>query len=167
VKYIKLYEARRAAANSSHFSYSVNHSTYNVASADYYWDYNKCLHKAIQLLNDGHTSNLEIFKSGYHSTTQEEYLVKWWGLGHYWHNTAMKNAETGDFSLFKKYLYGIEEFFNERNTKILINRILSNPNSFTIFNKIKKNYPNLWHKFTEVNNEIDKASNMGGMGFDD
>ncbi len=173
MKYIKLYEARQRLANSDNFSYAVHHSTSNIASCDYYWDYSKAYNRAIELIKNGKTSNLSIFKRGYYSSSQEEYLVKWWGSGsNYWYNRSMGDIENGDFELINKYIYGIDAFLSKDNINAIINRILSTDsviinNSYKVFNKIKKDYPNIWGKFKEVNHNIDSSADMGGMGFSD
>ena len=49
MKYIKLYEGRKAA-NSTYNNYSVHHETDNMASADYFWDLNKAISRAYELI---------------------------------------------------------------------------------------------------------------------
>lgn len=58
------------------------------------------LKKANQFVSDTIKNNkklqhIEIFKtgSGFHSTTQDEFLVSWWGKGSYWDNVSKKNPE--------------------------------------------------------------------------
>ena len=50
---------------------------------------------AKELTNKPNMKDVEIFKSspGFHSTTQEEYLIAWWGDGSYWDNMSKKNPE--------------------------------------------------------------------------
>ena len=61
----------------------------------------KALKFAKELTKREGMKEVEIFRatSGFHSTTQDEYLVYWWGDGSYWDNRSKK-----DNSLLKKKL---------------------------------------------------------------
>ena len=193
MKYIKLYEGRKAA-NSTYNNYSVHHDTDNMSSADYFWDLNKAISRAYELIKKGHTSNVEIFKNGLHSTTQEEYLVKWWGRG-YWYNIARTRSAKGDLNIFKKYLYGIEKALWDKphfNIIKIIGDYMDSPESFKIikdkepfiwskikeniieiigtdyklYDYIRDNIPDIWNEIKN-NPDVNHAADLGYIGFSD
>ncbi|MCK9416135.1 hypothetical protein M0Q97_05705, partial [Candidatus Dojkabacteria bacterium] len=75
--------------------YHLHHSKDNISSSIS----GDNIEELKRYAKDNNITTWEIFRTGYYSTTQEEYLVVWYDKGgrNYWSNRAEK-----DESLFKK-----------------------------------------------------------------
>jgi hypothetical protein len=185
MKYLKLYEAR---LNSQNASYCLHHSTNSMVSGDYFNTLNGAKQKALELMSKGHTSTLEIFKRGYHSTTQFEYLVNWWGQG-YWRNVSSDELKKGDLSYFEKYIYGIEKalfcsdphfnFYKILDGNYTLLRRLKNTKywdliikytheiikDLSMYKDIQEQVPDIWEEMVTNNPEYKSLGDLGQMGF--
>lgn len=100
---------------------------------------------------------VEIFKAtpGFHSTTQDEFLVSWWGDGSYWDNVSKKNPEIlkkkmesvvennqqdkeFEESADKELFYVTDDEFNKIHYPDLIGKTFETPPSYAKVKVVKQ-----------------------------
>lgn len=78
--------------NNKEGGYEVFYSD-GIVSKEWFKDIEDAFSFAKSLKNKPKMQRIEIFKNdkGFRSTTQEEFLIAWWGEGSYWDNVSQKN----------------------------------------------------------------------------
>ena len=84
----------------SDYPYELHFSD-GITQKQMFKDLNKALSFAKELIKKPKMKNVELFKNkpGFHSTTQEEYLIYWWGNGSYWDNVSKREPKLLDKKL--------------------------------------------------------------------
>lgn len=149
VKYIKLFETRRTTIK----AYVIHYSD-GVAQVEYANNESSAISKAISLTQKPNIKEINIFRNldTSYSTADDKYLIKWWGIGHYWYNKSVEYPE-----LLYKYLFGLKGVIDDILPKL----------NYLQLSLIKKKQPKLWSDMVIIKPEINNSATMGDMGFND